>query len=158
MSKKKQCRAKRPERVAQPARHDRPVPRHEQQLALIGDVVLDIEAAFRLLRSKPRRAVPIDVESWARTYGMDGSPDSPVRLGPLFDHEHSRTADLRRPLILATFVAARGDEAHVIADGSHRLFRAFTDGRDSLPGWILTAAETEAITVAGPTLKDCVKP
>jgi hypothetical protein len=158
MSKKKQCRAKKLERVAQPARHDRPVPRHEQQLALIGDVVLDIEAAFQLLRSKPRSTVRIDVESWARTYGMDGTPDSPVRLGPLFDHEHSRTADLRRPLILATFVVAEGDEAQVIADGSHRLFRAFTEGRDSLPGWILTAAETEAITVAGPTLKGCTKP
>lgn len=153
MSKKKQCRAKKPERTAWPVRQDRPVPRHEQQLALIGDGVLDIEAAFRMLRSKPRRTVRIDVDSWARLYGMDGSSDSPVSLGPLFDHEHSRTADLRRPLILATFVVTGGDEAQVIADGSHRLFRAFTEGRDSLPGWILTAAETEAITVAGPTLK-----
>lgn len=37
-------------------------------------------------------------------------------------------------------------------DGSHRLARAYFEGRDSLPAWILTAAETKAITVTAPPI------
>lgn len=132
--------------------------RCEQQLALIGDTVLDIEAAFRLLRARPRRTVRIDVNAWARLYGMDGNPAAPIRLGPGFDLDHSATANLRRPLILATLALDDGDEVQLIADGSHRLHRGYTEGRDSLPAWILTAAETDAITVTRPTRKDRTTP
>lgn len=107
----------------------------------------------RQVRAKPRYTVRIDVDTWARLYGMDGSPSSPIQLGPLFDFEHARTADLRRPLILVTLVVSEGDHVQLIADGSHRLYRAYAEGRDSLPAWMLTAAETEAITLAGPNQK-----
>jgi hypothetical protein len=76
-----------------------------------------------------------------------------TRQSSLFDPKHAWTADLRRPLILITLVVDEGDEIQLNADGSHRLFRAFTEGCDNLPAWILTAAETEAI-IAGPNQKD----
>lgn len=68
----------------------------------------------------------------------------------MFDADHAKTADLRRPLILVTFTIDEGQEALLIADGSHRLARAFSEARDSLPAWILTAVETKNITVACP--------
>ena len=157
MSRKKPKSTKKPVPAAKP-KEPRSVPRHEQQLALIGDTLLDVEAGFRILRAAPRRLVRIDVDSWARLYGLDGNPLSPVKVGPLFDPEHARTADLRRPLILVTFATGGGQEALLIADGSHRLARAYSEGRDSLPAWILTAGETRAITVAKPTRSDCTRP
>lgn len=154
MSKKKQCRKRKPAPAANdPTNNQRPVPRHEQQLAVIGNTVLDMEAAFRLLRAKPRRTVRIDVDAWARLYGMDGNPNAPIRLGPLFDPDHAVTTDLRRPLILITLGLDDGEEVQFVADGSHRLYRGYLEGYDSLPAWILTAAETDAITVTRPTRK-----
>ena len=152
MSKKKPRRVKKPAPAARP-KEPRAVPRREQQLALIGDTLLDVEAAFRLLRAAPRHFVRIDVDSWARLYGLDGNPRSPIKVGPLFDPEHARTADLRRPLILVTFATGDGQETLLSADGSHRLARAYSEGRDSLPAWILTTTETRAISVTGPARK-----
>lgn len=151
MSKKKQCRTKKPTSAAKSPNPPHQIPRHEQQLAVIGDVVLDIEAAFQLLRTTPRRRERIDVEAWARLYGMDGNPHAPISIGPLFDPEHAQTADLRRPLIVVTFTTARGDDVQLIADGSHRLYRAFREGHDSLPALVLNATETSAITITGGT-------
>jgi hypothetical protein len=61
--------------------------------------------------------VHIDVDSWARLYGLDGNPRSPIKVGALFDPEHARTANLRRPLILVTFITGDGQETSLIADG-----------------------------------------
>lgn len=157
MSKKKPRREKKPAPATKP-KEPRPIPRYEQQFALIGDTLLDVEAAFRLLRAAPRRFVRIDVDSWARLYGLDGNPCSPIKVGAVFDPEHAKMADLRRPLILVTFITGNGQETFLIADGSHRLARAYSEGRDSLPAWILTAAETKAITVTAPPGRDCTKP
>lgn len=131
-------------------RPSRPVPRNEQQYALIGDTLLDVEQAHRLLRASPRPRVRIDVPAWARLYGLDGDPTSPVKVGPTFDPAHALTADLNRPLILATFTTGEGAGAELIIDGSHRLYRAHLEGRDSLPAYLLTASETVAITLARP--------
>jgi hypothetical protein len=151
MSKKKQCRKQKPSPApSKPSDSQQPVPLHEQQLAVIGNTVLDIEAAFRLLRTRPRRTVRIDVDAWARLYGMNGDPGAPIQLGPLFDRDHAARADLRRPLILITLTLDDGDEVQLIADGSHRLYRGYIEGRDSLPAWILTADETRAITLTRP--------
>lgn len=49
-------------RAAKP-KEPQPVPRHEQQFALVGNTLLDVEAAFRVLRAAPRRIVRIDVDS-----------------------------------------------------------------------------------------------
>ena len=155
MSKKKQCRKQMPSPAPSNTTDSRhAVPMHERQLAVIGDTVLDVEAACRLLRASPRQTVRIDVDAWARLYGMDGNPAAPIQLGPLFDPVHAATADLCRPLILITLVLDDGDEVHLIADGSHRLYRGYIDGLDSLPAWILTAAETDAITVTRPFRKE----
>ena len=101
----------------------------------------------RLLRAKPRNTVRIDVDAWARLYGMNGDPEAPIQLGPLFDRQHAVGADLRRTLILITLTLDDGEEVHLIADGSHRLYRGYIEDRDHLPAWILTAAETRAITL-----------
>lgn len=90
----------------------------------------------------------IGVNAWARFYGLDGNPNSQITVGPLFDPVHARTADLSRPIMLATFAtgATPDEDLLLIIDGSHRLFRAFTEGHDALPAHLLTAAETRAIT------------
>lgn len=155
MSKKKQCRKPNPTRSpSKPPESRRSVPRHEQQLAVIGDIVLDIEAAYRLLRARPRQTVRIDVDAWARLYGIDGNPAAPIQLGPFFDPGHAATANLRRPLILITLDLNDGEEVQLIADGSHRLYRGYIEGLDSLPAWILTTAETDAITITRPVRKE----
>lgn len=157
MSTKRSSRLKKQAPASSP-KEPQPVPRYEQQFALIGDTLLDVEAAFHILRTTPRRFAYIDVDAWARLYGLDGNPRSPIRIGPLFDPEHARTADLRRPLIIVTFATGDGQETLLIADGSHRLARAYSEGRDRLPAWILTVAETEAIIVADSNWKGCAMP
>lgn len=149
MSKNKSSRAKK--RAAAQRRNASPTPRHEQQYALIGTTLFDIEQAHRILRTTRRRLVHIDVDTWARLYGMDGNPHSPIALGALFDPAHAKTANLNRPLILITLTTSDARETLLIADGSHRLFRAFTERRGHLPAYILTAAETRAITISRPT-------
>jgi len=135
-----------------------PAPRHEQQLAVFGSLVLDIEQAHHLLRAAPRRTVRIDVSAWARLYGLDGDPHSPITVGPTFNPLHTLAADLTRPLIMITLVDSGGRDAVLIADGSHRLARAFLEGFDHLPAHVLTAAETEAITLTRPEWKDHTGP
>lgn len=85
---------------------------------------------------------------------MDGNPNAPIGVGPLFDPVHALTADLKRPLILITLRTDDGDEFELIADGSHRLYRGFLEGHETLPAHVLTAAETQAITVRHPCRKD----
>ena len=147
MGRKKQRRQSKPSSSAPEPRF---VPRHEQQYALVGDTVLDVQQAHWLLRESPRRSVRIDVTVWALLYGLDGNPASPIGVGPLFDPVHAMTTDLTRPLILATIPTGGDAETQLIIDGSHRLYRAYLEGRDSLPAHILTAAESDAITVARP--------
>ncbi|ACU75702.1 hypothetical protein Caci_6862 [Catenulispora acidiphila DSM 44928] len=153
MAKKKQRRTKSSATGSNKEPSLRQVPRHEQQYALVGDTLLDVENAFRLLRTMPRRTKPIDVTAWARLYGMDGNPHSPVQLGPAFDRAHAMSTNLARPLILATFASGpiEAEDTLLIIDGTHRLYRAFVEGRDQLPALVLTAAETSAITMARPT-------
>lgn len=158
MNTKKQRRKRKPAPAADKPKRQQPVPRHEQQLAAIGDTILDIEAAHRLLRATPRPTVHIDVDTWAHLYGMDGNPHAPIQLGPSFNPAHAATADLHRPLVLATLTLPDNDEVQLIADGSHRLYRGYTQHRDTLPAWVLTAAETTAITITDPYRRSCTTP
>jgi hypothetical protein len=146
MGDKKMSRQSRTKKPRQPGPGTGLVPRHEQQYALIGDLLVDVGHAYRLLRAVPRSVVRIDVNSWAGLYGLDGNPDSPIAVGPLFDPVHALTTDLTRPLILATFRVAERSFAELIVDGAHRLYHAFVEGYETLPGHILSAAETEVIT------------
>jgi hypothetical protein len=152
MPKKKQHRTKSSAPRTNKEPSPRRVPQYEQQFAQVGDAFLDVGHAFRLLRTAPRRTEPIDVATWGRLYGMDGNQHSLIQLGPAFDRVHAMSTNLTRPLILATFATGptRAEDTLLIVDGSHRLYRAFVEGRDQLPALVLTEAETAAITVARP--------
>jgi hypothetical protein len=56
------------------------------------------------------------------------------------------TTSLDDPLIIATLATAGGQPAGpLLIDGCHRLYKAAQLGREHLPSFVLTAAETLAI-------------
>ncbi|MEY9926297.1 hypothetical protein ABH926_000919 [Catenulispora sp. GP43] len=133
MSKKKQHRKAKPTPTANKQTKDqRPVPRHEQQLAVIGDTVLDIEAAFRLLRARPRRR-------------------------SLFDPDHAATADLRRPLILITLTLKDGDEAQLIADGYVRPVSDLCRDLAVDASWMVIAGASKSRSGESPRCRVCCR-
>lgn len=129
-----------------PRVHRDPVPRHEQQYCSAGGWLFDVEHAHRLIRAQPRSLVLIDVQTWARLYGLDGNPKSRITPGPSFDALHALTVDLTRPLILAAVPTTSGGRCTLLIDGTHRLARGFIEGVETLPAWLLSTDETDAIT------------
>jgi hypothetical protein len=56
------------------------------------------------------------------------------------------TTDLDEPVIIATLTSPDGEAAGpLLIDGCHRLYKAARLGREHLPSFMLTAAETLAI-------------
>jgi hypothetical protein len=74
--------------------------------------------------------------------------------GPDFDPEYAMTTDLEEPVISASVtVDGSGQPYPLLIDGCHRLYKATRLGREHLPSFVLTAAETLAIrsdAVLGP--------
>ena len=74
--------------------------------------------------------------------------------GPDFDPEYAMGTDLDEPVIIATITSPAGEPAGpLLIDGCHRLYKAARLGREHLPSFVLTAAETLAIrrdAVLGP--------
>ena len=59
--------------------------------------------------------------------------------------------DLTRPLIVAPLVAPSGEPLGAIPiDGWHRIYRALSEGRETLPAYLLNPAAEEAIRIPGP--------
>ncbi|MFE7328047.1 hypothetical protein ACFU8W_24250 [Streptomyces sp. NPDC057565] len=123
------------------------------QLFLYGKWPFNIDQAQALLKEHPRDAKPTPVADWAAHYhldrlapGYDGAPWCPV-FGPdqsAFNAEHALQTDLNTPVIIATLEFASGP-AILLIDGVHRMYRAMTEGRATLPAYTLTTAETTRI-------------
>ena len=81
-----------------------------------------------MLRAAPREPVQIEVEAWARAYGLLPHPPGAVPLlHPVdFDPVYAMTTDLTEPLILATVQSAKqaetGQVSHLLIDGRHRCY------------------------------------
>jgi hypothetical protein len=123
------------------------------QLFLYGKWLFNIDQAQALLREHPRDAKPTTVADWVTHYhlhrltpGYDGAPWCPV-FGPdqsAFNAEHALQTDLDEPVIIATLEFDHGP-AILLIDGIHRMYRAMTEGRATLPAYTLTTAETTRI-------------
>ncbi|MFI6282882.1 hypothetical protein [Streptomyces sp. NPDC050988] len=123
------------------------------QLFLYGKWLFNIDKAQTLLNNHPRDAEPTPVADWVAAYHLDrltpdydGAPWCPV-FGPdqsAFNAEHALQSDLDKPVIIAT-MEFDGRPAILLIDGVHRMYRAMTEGRATLPAHTLTAAETATI-------------
>lgn len=123
------------------------------QLFLYGKWLFNIDQAQALLKEHPRDVKPTSVADWAAHYqldrltpGYDGAPWCPV-FGPdqsAFNAEHALQTDLNTPVIIATMEFDSGP-AILLIDGVHRMYRAMTEGRATLPAYTLTTAETTRI-------------
>lgn len=123
------------------------------QLFLYGKWLFNIDKAQTLLTEHPREAEPTPVADWSAHYHLhrltpdyDGAHWCPV-FGPdqsAFNAEHALQTDLDKPVIIAT-LEFDGRPAVLLIDGVHRMYRAMTEGRATLPAYTLTAAETATI-------------
>jgi hypothetical protein len=112
-----------------------------------GARAFDPAAAARILNDRPRPSTTLPVAPWAAAYGFTaGRPGctiaGPLEPGPGFDPARAMTADLSRPLIIATVPVIGA----LIIDGADRLYQAHRRGLGILPALVLTEAETRAIT------------
>jgi hypothetical protein len=130
----------------------RPPAAKPQQWFTLRPWVFDITAATGLLQTAPRPAQPLPVEPWARAYGLLPAPGggphtvSLIGPGPGFDPGYAMNTDLDEPVIIATLTTVAGELAGpLLIDGCHRLYKAAVTGREHLPCFVLTAAETLAI-------------
>ncbi|MGW3392160.1 hypothetical protein [Streptomyces cinereoruber] len=123
------------------------------QLFLYGAWVFNIDQAQILVKEHPRDVGLTPVADWATAYQLDRlAPDydgarwCPV-FGPdqsAFNAEHALQTDLNKPVIIAT-MEFDGCPAILLIDGVHRMYRAMTEGRATLPAYTLTTAETTRI-------------
>ncbi|MFF1678339.1 hypothetical protein ACFVYG_20155 [Streptomyces sp. NPDC058256] len=118
-----------------------------------GTWVFDIDRAQIILEEQPRAVVPTPVADWVTAYHLnlltpddEGEPWCPV-FGPdqsHFDAGHAMHTDLGKPVIIAT-MQFDGNPALLLIDGIHRMYRAMTEGRSTLPAHVLTVAETTEV-------------
>lgn len=130
------------------AQHEQADPRHEQRFRL-GPWVFNIDRAQEIIAEHPRPAHSLPVLPWTRAYGLDRDDRQSVALigpGPDFDREYAMTTDLTEPVIVAIMRSQEtGEVAPLLIDGTHRLYRAYEEGLDVLPVYVLNTEESLAI-------------
>lgn len=121
----------------------RPVQRFQ-----FGPWVFNIDRALALVAEAPRETGVVNVLPTARFYGLDTiegdearSLFSPMRL----DREYAMTTDIDTPVLVATALNEDGHDYHLLIDGIHRLYRAYTEGAEELPAYFLTLKESQAV-------------
>lgn len=118
----------------------------------------DIDAALALIAATPGREThTLDVAQAARTLGLDKTPeehraDHKIPLMGMPDEEWARNhADLSQPVIMVDTMNTwlNGEPAWMLADGYHRLRRAYLEGVAGLEAYALNAKESWSIRVDG---------
>jgi hypothetical protein len=116
--------------------------------------IFDVTAAEQLVTATGQLPiVPLDVPMWAHAYGQDRDDPSAVPLlgpGDNFDRAYTMTTDLSRPLLLATVPTGDGASGHLLIDGCHRLFHAWSTGRVTLTAHELGRVEADSILLHRP--------
>lgn len=116
----------------------------------------DIRAAEALIAAKAEPAAKrLNVAQTARKFCLDRTPaqlreDGTIPLVGRVDEEWALAhADTSRPVIIADTSNSYLDlpPEHMLIDGFHRLRRAFVDGLEFLPAYVLTAQESWDIRV-----------
>lgn len=112
--------------------------------------LFSVNRAQELLAEQPREPVKLPVAPWARFYSLETPKDaSSVPLfapGSGFNRDYAMTTDLSSPLIVATLRNRDTEEEFpLLIDGTHRLYRAYTERVSDLPAYVLNADESLAI-------------
>jgi hypothetical protein len=117
-----------------------------------GPWTFSIDAAEALIAARPRSIRRIDVATWAKAYGLtrlDNRDEHTVSLiGPAsdgLDRVYAMTTDLAKPVIVAQLAINGQTPAPLLIDGTHRLYRAWSEGIAQLPAYLLTADETRQV-------------
>lgn len=116
-----------------------------------GPWVFNVNKAQAIIAESPREALPIQVESWARFYGLDAREGESFSLfGPRnLDRGYAMTSDLDEPLLIATLRSRDSEEFPLLIDGTHRLYRACVEHLPELQARVLSVEETLAIREDG---------
>lgn len=121
----------------------------DEQYFQFGAWIFNVNRAEAILAERPRETRPVPVDIWAHAYGMDSTPGkgSIPLIGPgaQFDREYAMTTDITRPLLMATVRGLRGEDAVMLIDGMHRLYRAFAEDVPELTAHVLTVEESLVI-------------
>jgi hypothetical protein len=117
------------------------------QIFLFGAFVFNVDRALATLAEAPREARPINVADWARFFGFDLSQDDGIALfAPRhLDPDYAMTTDLGEPVIIATLRGDEGREYPLLIDGTHRIYKAYTLGEETLPAYVLD--DEESLTI-----------
>jgi hypothetical protein len=124
-----------------------------RQTFQFGIWIFDVTAAEQLvIAAEARPVVLLDVPMWAHAYGLDRDEPSGVPLigpGESFDRAYAMTTDLTR-LLLATLPTSDGASGHLLIDGCHRLYHAWSAGQATLTAYELDRAETDSVLLRRP--------
>ncbi len=102
----------------------------------------DINKAIELVTGREADDT-LNPETWEQFLStVDGST---YKLGIGIDVEHSRTVDLKKPIILAIVTFPSGTKSPFVLDGWHRIARACREGIKELPLHVLSASELQAV-------------
>jgi hypothetical protein len=126
-----------------------PTERRNQGVFQFGPWVFNVDRALQLITEQPRITHRLPVEAWARFYGL-AEPEHEhaiplISPGPTFDRDYAMTTDLGEPVVVATLRDADGYESPLLIDGCHRLYRAYVQGVEHLPAYLLDAEESLAV-------------
>lgn len=105
--------------------------------------------AQQLIKENPDAATLTDDGdiSKADTFvGLNQAPDTVALIGYRnLNREHAATVDITTPVIVAAVIDERGvEQSKTIIDGWHRVYKARTQGLDTLPAYILSAEASNA--------------
>lgn len=113
-----------------------------------GPWLFNVDRAKVIVAERPRDTRPLPVPPWAHFYGLDtpdGKSFSLFRPSSDFSAEYALTTDLSEPLIVATLRSREHEEFPLLVDGTHRVYRAFAEGRSELPAYVLSTEESLSI-------------
>jgi hypothetical protein len=117
-----------------------------------GPWLFNVNGARAIIEDSPREPRNLPVVQWARFYGLDSVEGQTVSLFtplPSFDRDYAMTTDLSEPLLVAALRSEEGEEFPLLIDGTHRLYRAFVEGVNELPAYLLSIEESLAIREDG---------
>lgn len=124
------------------------------QCFTFGPFVFNVDKALKIIAKNPDRPThPVSVAQWARAIGVEKTMEEyhaggtlPLLRGQV-DEEYARNeADLSIPVIFADIRSKKEEEPnYMLIDGTHRLRRAFLEGREHLDAYVLDFEETRSI-------------
>ncbi|GCE32083.1 hypothetical protein KDA_75670 [Dictyobacter alpinus] len=100
----------------------------------------DIVKARYIIQKANKPVGSLRVASAARVYGLDRPQTEESAVAVDETRGMSETIDTRVPVILALL---KGASSPILIDGLHRLYKAYREGKETLPCYALTSEEEQ---------------